>query len=154
VNVLTTDGLAHLIQKIKTLITNIDNNKTDKTDTPFSFGIDAQGNYGYKKQGTDTIIPFKRVSKKAGEIVCGYHQKSLDCSSFEDRDLLTVDNFYLMPTSFTVQNIKDDTATEGTITLGTYNLHKTYKDYILTVQRDSIAGDIGVELNCDVYIIY
>ena len=34
-------------------------NYRTKTDVPFSFGIDTSGNYGYKKVGADTVIPFK-----------------------------------------------------------------------------------------------
>lgn len=30
-----------------------------KTKAPFSFGIDANGNYGYIKDGADTVTPFK-----------------------------------------------------------------------------------------------
>lgn len=128
--------------------------KVDKDNCPFRFGIDSNGNYGYYKVGADTVTPFKTVAKKVGTIICGWKENVLDCSKFEDRDRLTVDNFYLMPTAFVIQNIKDDTATKSEVTLGTYYLRKTFNNYILTVQRDSIQGDVGVELQCDVYIIY
>lgn len=78
----------------------------------------------------------------------------LDCSKFGDKDRLTSDNFYLMPTSFIIQNIRDESAIVSEVTLGIYNFHKTYNNYMLKVQRDSIQGDVGVELQCDVYIIY
>ena len=151
--------LSHFLEQLKKTFalkqhTHTTKDISDIPNIPFSFGIDKNGNYGYIKAGADSVIPFKRIAKKAGNIVCGYHEKTLNCSDFEDRDILTADNFYLMPTSFTVQNIRDDTAEKSEITLGTYNLHKTYENYILRVQRDSIVGDTGVELNCDVYIIY
>ena len=34
------------------------NKKVDLSAIPFSFGIDTSGNYGYKKVGTDAVIPF------------------------------------------------------------------------------------------------
>lgn len=42
---------------------------------PFSFGIDANGNYGYKKAGADTVIPFNDTSGAtavASQITEGY----------------------------------------------------------------------------------
>ena len=36
---------------------------TTKEDVPFKFGIDENGNYGYIKDGADTVIPFKRDMK-------------------------------------------------------------------------------------------
>lgn len=120
--------------------------KVNKDNCPFRFGIDSNGNYGYYKVGADTVTPFKTVAKKVGTIVCGWKENVLDCSKLEDRDKLTVNNFYLMPTSFVIQNIKDNTAIKSEVTLGTYYLHKTYDNYTLKVIRDSIQGDVGVEL--------
>ena len=121
---------------------------------PFSFGVDANGNYGYIKAGADTVTPFKRVSKKVGTIVCGLSERSLDYSEADDRDELTVDNFYLMPTAFTIIDSPVTGESEGTITFGEYQIRKTYSNYILRVRRDSIPGNTAVDLICDVYVIY
>lgn len=44
---------------------NLNTNVQEKFDTiPFEFGIDADGNYGYKKVGADTVIPFKTVGTR------------------------------------------------------------------------------------------
>lgn len=44
---------------------NLNTNVQKKFDTiPFEFGIDADGNYGYKKVGADTVIPFKTVGTR------------------------------------------------------------------------------------------
>lgn len=34
--------------------------KNQVVELPFSFGVDAQGNYGYYKDGADTVTPFKK----------------------------------------------------------------------------------------------
>lgn len=44
---------------------NLNTNVQEKFDTiPFEFGIDENGNYGYKKVGADTVIPFKTVGTR------------------------------------------------------------------------------------------
>lgn len=44
---------------------NLNTNVQKKFDTiPFEFGIDENGNYGYKKVGADTVIPFKTVGTR------------------------------------------------------------------------------------------
>ena len=58
INTLNSD-LASLSGKVNTNFTTL-NNKV-----PFSFGIDANGNYGYIKDGADTVIPFNDI--KSGE---------------------------------------------------------------------------------------
>jgi len=37
----------------------MDSSDIRRIDIPFSFGIDSNGNYGYKKIGADTVTPFK-----------------------------------------------------------------------------------------------
>ena len=53
-----------------TLSDNIDTNSNNinklNNKVPFSFGVDANGNYGYKKAGADTVIPFNNI--KTGEM--------------------------------------------------------------------------------------
>lgn len=129
-------------------------NKTDKTDCPFRFGVDSNGNYGYYKVGADTVTPFKTVSKKIGTITCGLSEKTLDCSNLSDKDKITVDNFYLIPTSFTIIDSPVSGNLSGEITFGEYIIRKTYSNYIFRCRRDSIPGNVAVDLNCDVYIIY
>ena len=49
-------------------------NYRTKADVPFSFGIDASGNYGYKKVGADTVIPFKSQSDIDNAYKTGYNK--------------------------------------------------------------------------------
>ena len=128
--------------------------KTDKDNVPFSFGVDANGNYGYIKVGADTVTPFKTVAKKVGTIVCGLAERTLDLSSLDDKDKINVDNFYLIPTSFTIIDSPVTGNPDGTITFGEYMIRKTYSNYIFRCRRDSIPGNVAVDLYCDVYIIY
>lgn len=41
-----------------------------------SFSIDEKGNWGYKPEGADTVIPFKRESimKNYGQVSSGKHK--------------------------------------------------------------------------------
>ena len=49
------NGINQLIKLVKSM----DSSDVRRIDIPFSFGIDSNGNYGYKKIGADTVIPFK-----------------------------------------------------------------------------------------------
>ena len=66
-NVVSLNG--KLNTQVMTLSDNIDENSNKITTlnnkVPFSFGIDANGNYGYYKDGADTVIPFNDI--KSGE---------------------------------------------------------------------------------------
>ena len=42
----------------------MDSSNVRRIDIPFSFGIDSNGNYGYKKIGADTVIPFSNSNSK------------------------------------------------------------------------------------------
>lgn len=126
----------------------------DMPYVPFSFGVDENGNYGYIKVGADSVTPFKTVSKKVGTIVCGLSERTLDLSSLEDRDRINVDNFYLIPTSFKIIDSPVTGELTGEITFGEYIIRKTYSNYIFRCRRDSIPGNVAVDLQCDVYIIY
>lgn len=60
---------------------------------PFSFGIDEEGNYGYIKEGADTVTPFK--SNKRIEIFSGDSRSnhSVDLTSYSGYENFTLDNF-------------------------------------------------------------
>ena len=45
--------------KFNLTINNLGTQTNGTLELPFSFGVDANGNYGYKKKGADTVIPFK-----------------------------------------------------------------------------------------------
>ena len=47
-------------QSISTLESNL-TGTYNSDDVPFRFGIDASGNYGYKKAGADTVTPFREI---------------------------------------------------------------------------------------------
>ena len=129
-------------------------NKVDKINCPFKFGVDSNGNYGYYKDGADTVTPFKTVAKKIGTITCGLAEKVLDCSNLADKDKITADNFYLIPTSFTIIDAPVTGDPSGEITFGEYIIRKTYSNYIFRCRRDSIQGNVPGDLKCDVSIIY
>ena len=68
------------------------------TKIPFSFGIDSSGNYGYIKDGADSVTPFKTIPQlvKVGRYDAGSSNgsKTIDISSvYEDYKNLTVDDF-------------------------------------------------------------
>ena len=148
------DTFVYTINDTKVEINSAIEEKVDKDTVPFSFGIDENGNYGYIKAGADTVTPFKTVAKKVGTIVCGLSERTLDLSSLEDKDKITVDNFYLIPTSFTIIDSPVTGETSGEITFGEYTIRKTYTNYIFRCRRDSIPGNVAVDLHCDVYVIY
>lgn len=47
--------------KFNLTINNLGTQTNGILELPFSFGLDANGNYGYKKNGADTVIPFKSI---------------------------------------------------------------------------------------------
>lgn len=46
---------------------------------PFGFGVDANGNYGYKKAGADTVIPFKNPQ---GTLTLTNPTNGTDCTNY------------------------------------------------------------------------
>ena len=57
----------------KSQIDNVLNAKADKSllyddDVHFQFGVDSNGNYGYIKDGENTVTPFKTVGTRSGAI--------------------------------------------------------------------------------------
>lgn len=124
--------------------------KVDSSKVPFSFGIDSQGRYGYIKQGESVVTPFKQFVK-VGNIDVDYVPATLTISGYSG---LTGDNIYVIPTSLTIHNIKDDTITESMIKLMDCEIFKTFSNNVLTVKRTSIPGDTGVVIHCDVYLYY
>lgn len=59
---------------------------------PFRFGIDANGNYGYYKDGADTVTPFKTVVNLGTGT-------SFNVSNITGYKKFTKDNFYIVCTS-------------------------------------------------------
>lgn len=85
-----------------------------------------------------------------GDIEVDYNANTMDLSAYST---ITIDDIYLVPTGFRIQNVKDTTVTESTIMLGTYNTSKSLSSSkILTVIRDSIQGDTGVVIICQVWL--
>ena len=84
------------------------NKKVDLSNVPFKFGIDSSGNYGYKKAGADTVIPFKSQSDIDNAYNNGYTKGKAEYSSI-----------FIPPDDSKVGNV-------GTITDGTYN-----KDWVI-----------------------
>ena len=117
---------------------------------PFSFGVDEQGRYGYIKEGADTVTPFKTL-QKVGGINITYQPQTFNLSTYPG---LTISDIYLVPSSFIIHDIKDNTTTEGTIPLQTCYITKTFNNGILSVIRTSLPGNIAVDLICDIYIYY
>lgn len=85
------------------------------------------------------------VFKKVGSMECGYTPTTLDITSYPWWQDITEDNIYLVPTAFTV------TAT-GNITAGTYYIRMSYSNGIITAQRDSVPGAVGIMFTMDVYV--
>ena len=75
-------------------IINPDNITSLNNKVPFSFGIDANGNYGYIKDGADTVTPFKTgkhdiILVGTGEINTNYTTKVGYCFPIYERGLIT-----------------------------------------------------------------
>lgn len=51
-------GLPEKSENVSIDVINENNTKIDSA-LPFKFGVDADGNYGYYKDGADTVTPFK-----------------------------------------------------------------------------------------------
>ena len=58
-------------------------NSTVAAAIPFSFGIDSSGNYGYKKAGADTVIPFKSQVDIDNAYNNGYNKGKADGKKYE-----------------------------------------------------------------------
>ena len=127
INTLNSD-LASLSGKVNTNFTTL-NNKV-----PFSFGIDANGNYGYYKDGADTVTPFKKgtydvILVGVGEINSNYTTKVGYVYPFYENNLITYStnnvswsasattNYITFTTKQTTLNIlfAIDVQTDGTI---------------------------------------
>jgi len=103
VNINSGDKLSLLFGKIKKFFSDLktvafSGSYNDLTDQPdlslkadksllysgndhFQFGVDSNGNYGYKKAGADTVIPFKTTGTRSGAITAnGTYTASTDIS--------------------------------------------------------------------------
>ena len=66
------------------------------------FGIDSAGNYGYKKVGADTVIPFKTYS---GNVICfsyGFYTKEMTYGFGKTVDKIKVSGQSYEPASATL----------------------------------------------------
>lgn len=60
------------------------------------FGTDSSGNYGYYKDGADSVTPFKRGAIKVTSITGNRTAtRTVDCTSLSNYQSLTVNNFIL-----------------------------------------------------------
>lgn len=89
--------------------------------------------------------------QKIGELDINYQAITMDLSAYPG---LTLSDIYLIPHSFTIRNVKDETLTESLIKIMTYEITKTFSNGILTAIRTSVSGDTGIVIHCDVYIYY
>ncbi|MBR0091243.1 MAG: hypothetical protein IJP92_06065 [Lachnospiraceae bacterium] len=62
------DALKNMIDTNAQNISNVSNR------VPFALGIDGDGEYGYVKEGADTVIPFRRPGQRTGETVSVTHR--------------------------------------------------------------------------------
>ena len=68
-------NIKSLFGTAKQLLVNLDKSVTvNNKKVPFSFGIDQSGNYGYIKDGADTVIPFKSQSDIDNAYKTGYNK--------------------------------------------------------------------------------
>lgn len=60
------------------------------------FGTDSNGNYGYYKDGADSVTPFKHGATKVTSIAGNRTAtRTVDCTSLSNYQSLTADNFIL-----------------------------------------------------------
>lgn len=53
--------------------------KKQNNDLPFALGVDTDGNYGYIKDGADTVTPFKGAYNK---VIFGFYYASLNSGNW------------------------------------------------------------------------
>ena len=69
-----TEDISNKLYNLDTKVTILNDVTEEQIDdinnkVPFSFGVDSDGNYGYKKAGADTVTPFKTVGTRSSSII-------------------------------------------------------------------------------------
>lgn len=62
-----------------------------------SFGQDAEGNWGYKPEGADAVIPFKNIEyigNITGKVSNNRRYADFDITSYDNYQNITVDNIF------------------------------------------------------------
>ena len=96
---------------------------------PFAFGIDENGNYGYIKDGADSVTPFK---KKVFLGTYNSTNKSIDMTSYKNYEKFTIDDF--------VFDIKS-------VTCAVYNGDYDLKTLTFNKSYDSTTGVLTFSLH-------
>lgn len=104
------------------------------------FGIDEDGNYGYYKDGADTVTPFK-----SQEIIYLGTAKSYNISNIvgvENIDKYTIDDFIVGISGLPgiLNNYWTADLEKGATNLSSVQLSKAYKNGILTISGGSVTA--------------
>lgn len=113
---------------------------TDGTD--IQFGVDENGNYGYIKEGADTVTPFKQGAEciYIGTSTSVQRTETVNLSRYTDYKSLTVDNFIVDfqtdPRSINTSNgstISPGTTLYASMSLGSVGMDYDESTGILTI---------------------
>jgi len=122
---------------------------------PFKFGIDSDGNYGYIKDGADTVIPFRSGCRivKLGSF-SNPATKEYDISSMmsqSEYSKLTKSNFFAMITSDASTGVFDAPEGVASVTLRIPKVSYNSSTGKLTVTRATL---MSVVLSTTTYMVY
>ena len=122
--------------------------QAQSANLPFAFGIDNAGNYGYIKEGADTVTPFKH-KLKITSIYSGRsdYARTIDVTQYEGWQNFTLDNFMFISTNIYEQEGMTIHAVNGPLRFTGYN-SSTGK---LSVSR---CTDYATSSKFDLYISY
>lgn len=122
-------------------------NQALSAKSPFSFGIDSEGNYGYIKEGADTVTPFK-LNIKRTRIFSGnsLYPHTVNLKGYEGYKQFTINNFAISNAQITHTPFSRKQDNYGNI-LGGYNASTG----ILTLNQSTTYF---TDISRDIYITY
>jgi hypothetical protein len=129
--ILDSNDLDNVVAEIAKTTYNVNTNMTASDGTPFRFGVDSDGNYGYITQdedGADTVNPFKSGSNI---IYLGQYtgNKTIDVSAYVT-SRTTVDDFYFGTVTVSGKSLSlSNSSTKCSVTFGGLsNLSRSYDE--------------------------
>ena len=119
------------------------------------------GEYGYNtsaSRGADTFVPFKRINTLSNltKIASSVQSGSWNCSSYKGYENFTVDNFIIVPVSYTntVQLTGDPPENNTTTRSKSLSNVLTYSNGVLTLSSVSLSFSIFGNTSSPVSVIF
>ena len=86
-----------------------------------------------------------------GEGTVSYTAIKVDIKHYPKWQEISVNDVYVVPRNFIV--FSTEGAASGTITCGTYAFNKSYSNGVLSLSRASVSGKVGINFDCDIYVL-